>query len=447
MGEPARPRVGLFPCPFQGHLNPMFQLAHLLHRLGFPITVFLPPSIPDSVAGRIPHFDVVPLPGRVLPRLDNQTDVAAAIAALNAQCEAPFREALCRIASAEGVACVIVDALLFRVQEAAKDAGVPALVLRSSSAACFNAFILYPLLLSRGYHSIQQESHLEDPIPELPPLRVKDLVRAERTSSESLSRMLEQVVGAARTSSGIIFNTFDAVEAAELELLRRRLDGVPVFAVGPLSAVTGGAQCSLLAQDRRCMEWLDKQADRSVLYVSFGSLAVLEEEEFGEIAQGLAQSGQPFLWVVRPGQVRAGVGLPHDLMEVEERWMIVDWAPQQDVLGHPAVGGFWTHTGWNSTVESLAAGVPMLCSPRDYDQMGNARYVAHVWKVGLQIEFDNGPNREEISQAVRRLMVDEAGNDARARAKHTKDEVTDCVQPGGSSSRAIESLVDHICSL
>lgn len=156
MGEPARPRVGLFPCPFQGHLNPMFQLAHLLHRLGFPITVFLPPSIPDSVAGRIPHFDVVPLPGRVLPRLDNQTDVAAAIAALNAQCEAPFREALCRIASAEGVACLIVDALLFRVQEAAKDAGVPALVLRSSSAACFNAFILYPLLLSRGYHSIQQ---------------------------------------------------------------------------------------------------------------------------------------------------------------------------------------------------------------------------------------------------------------------------------------------------
>lgn len=127
--------------------------------------------------------------------------------------------------------------------------------------------------------------------------------------------MLEQVVGAARTSSGIIFNTFDAVEAAELELLRRRLDGVPVFAVGPLCAVTGGAQCSLLAQDRRCMEWLDKQADQSVLYVSFGSLAVLEEEEFGEIARGLAQSGQAFLWVVRPGQVRAGIGLPDELIE------------------------------------------------------------------------------------------------------------------------------------
>lgn len=157
-GDHARPRVGLFPCSFQGHLNPMFQLAHLLHRRGFPITVFLPPSTPDSVAGRIPHFDFVPLRGRMLPSLDSQPDVAAAIAALNAQCEAPFREALCRIASAEDVGCVIVDALLFRVQAAAKDAGVPVLAMRTSSAACFNAFILYPLLLSRGYpyHSIQQ---------------------------------------------------------------------------------------------------------------------------------------------------------------------------------------------------------------------------------------------------------------------------------------------------
>jgi len=103
--------------------------------------------------------------------------------------------------------------------------------------------------------------------------------------------------------------------------------------------------------------------------------------EFQEVAWGLAGSGHPFLWVVRPKLVRGcdGVRLPDGFEDaVEGRGMVIRWAPQQEVLAHPAVGGFWTHAGWNSTLEGAGEGVPMICRPDAVDQMMNARYVQEV---------------------------------------------------------------------
>ncbi|KAF3454615.1 hypothetical protein FNV43_RR05063 [Rhamnella rubrinervis] len=108
------------------------------------------------------------------------------------------------------------------------------------------------------------------------------------------------------------------------------------------------------------------------------------------MAWGLASSQQPFLWVVRPGLV-SGLDwielLPKGFREgVGERGCIVKWAPQQEVLAHEAVGGFWSHCGWNSTLESISEGVPMICKPCFGDQKVNARYVIHEWRVGIELE-------------------------------------------------------------
>ena len=204
---------------------------------------------------------------------------------------------------------------------------------------------------------------------------------------------------------------------------------------------------SLIKEDNSCITWLDKQIQNSVLYVSLGSLASIDKKELVEMAWGLANSKQPFLWVIRPGSVDDLEWyklLPEGFIEaIEENGCIVKWAPQKEVLAHGAVGGFWTHCGWNSTMESMSEGVPMICKPCFGDQRVNARYVSHAWKIGLQLE--NMFERGEIERAVKSLMVDKEGEEMRQRAKNLKEMVELCIR-GGSSYNSLNQLIELIIS-
>lgn len=122
---------------------------------------------------------------------------------------------------------------------------------------------------------------------------------------------------------------------------------------------------------------------------------------------------------------------------------IVKWAPQGEVLAHQAVGGFWSHCGWNSTLESLCEGVPIMCQPHFGDQRVNARLLSHAWKVG--IEWSYVMERDEIEEAVRRLMVNQEGMEMRQRALKLKNEIRLAVK-GGSSYDALNRLVKSILS-
>ncbi|GKB30005.1 UDP-glycosyltransferase 76H1-like protein [Tanacetum coccineum] len=133
----------------------------------------------------------------------------------------------------------------------------------------------------------------------------------------------------------------------------------------------------------------DKQAPKTVIYVSIRSVANTDEKVATEMAWGLVNSNHPFLWVVRPGSVpgfKWTEFLPDGLVaQMKDRGLIVKWATQKEVLAHNVVGGFWSHCGWNSTLESISEGVPMLCQPFDVDQKLNVRYLSHVWKIGVEI--------------------------------------------------------------
>jgi hypothetical protein len=189
---------------------------------------------------------------------------------------------------------------------------------------------------------------------------------------------------------------------------------------------------SLLLQDRGCLKWLDAQAPASVLYVSFGSIATMSAAELVETAWGLANSGHPFLWVLRPGLVRGtppseAPPLPDGFdAATRGRGVVVSWAPQEEVLAHPAVGAFWTHCGWNSTLESVCAGVPIMACPCFGDQMGNARYVEHVWRTGLTL--DGELERGKVEAAVAALMgPGEPGARLRRRARELKSSAAECM--------------------
>ncbi|KAG8081097.1 hypothetical protein GUJ93_ZPchr0007g4131 [Zizania palustris] len=437
----------------------MFHLAGVLHARGFAVTVFHP----DRNAldpSRHPSFDFVPVP---VPDGTSRGDgdeeglaTVARILALNRSCEAPFRERLAALLATPGcgdVACLVADAHLLTMMDVARRLGVPTLALRTGSAASFRLFAAFPMLCDKGYLPAQ-ESKLDAPVPELPPYRVRELMTFGNGGGDHrhnlIVEILSRAVAAARTSSGLILNTFNALETSEMAALRRDID-VPVFDVGPLHKLSPAApSSSLLKQDRGCLEWLDAQAPASVLYVSFGSIASMSAAELVDMAWGIANSGHPFLWVLRPGLVRGAptqATLPDGFDDsTRGRGAVVSWAPQDEVLAHYAVGGFFTHSGWNSTLESLCAGVPMLCRPCFGDQPGNARYVEHVWRAGLVL--DGGElEKGMVETAIRRLMEGDDGAEMRRRAGELKSRAGECITKAGSSCVSIDKLVNHIMSL
>lgn len=282
---------------------------------------------------------------------------------------------------------------------------------------------------------------------ELPPLRLKDLPRFNM-DNEDVIRLFSYTYNTSVKWSGLIWNTFDYLEQSAINEIHKRYQ-VPIFTVGPLHKHAPlQASINLLVQDERCLDWLDKQEPSSVLYVSFGSIASIEKSQFVEIAWGLANCKLPFLWVLRPDLVRGStkIELPDGFKEAtRQHGLVVEWAPQKEVLAHRAVGGFWTHCGWNSTLESVCEGVPMLCWPSSGDQFVNSRIISHVWKVGIAMEV--GLGRGHIEDCIGRLMVGKEGEELRDRIKIYKENAENCLKEGGSSCDSLSKFMDCILPL
>ncbi|KAJ1698548.1 hypothetical protein LUZ63_007060 [Rhynchospora breviuscula] len=439
-------RILLFPLPYQGHINPMLELASLLHLRGFSITIFHT-QFNSIDSTKHPSYDFISIIDGTTSNHFDVNDIPSQIIALNTNCEEPFHDSLRKFLSEnQGVACLVADLHWYKMHAVAKRLGVASLVLRTGSAASLRWFTAFSVLQEKVYHHLQ-ELKKDELVTELPPYRVKDLIFIDKSRLGDIATLVAQDVEAAQNSSGIIMNTFTAIESDEIQKLHQELS-VPIFAIGPLHKFTSQFQSSLLPQDRSCLDWLDKQAPGSVLYVSFGSLASLNYEEFVETAWGLANSRQTFLWVVRPGLVcgTENVSMPDGFDgEVRGRGVVVAWAPQLEVLAHDAIGGFWTHNGWNSTLEGIWEGVPMICRPFFADQMGNARYVTHVWKVGIELE--GKLERRIIEKTVRSLMKEKEGYEIRERMRVLRKNASECTKADGSSHLAINKLVHHILSL
>uniref|UniRef100_A0A6N2JZ15 anthocyanidin 3-O-glucosyltransferase n=1 Tax=Salix viminalis TaxID=40686 RepID=A0A6N2JZ15_SALVM len=143
------------------------------------------------------------------------------------------------------------------------------------------------------------------------------------------------------------------------------------------------------------------------MYVNFGSITTVTKEQLVEFGMGLAESCHPFLWIIRPDMVAGDSAIlpPEYTEETKERSFICSWCPQEEVLNHPSIGGFLTHSGWGSTMESISSGVPMLCWPFFGDQQTNCRYTCSEWGIGMEI--DSTVKRENVRKLVTELMEGE----------------------------------------
>ncbi|KAJ8432022.1 hypothetical protein Cgig2_026725 [Carnegiea gigantea] len=235
---------------------------------------------------------------------------------------------------------------------------------------------------------------------------------------------LRRLIHNSKRASALLFNTFDALDVDIFRAVSS--DFPPLYAIGPLQFLlepieatnkdTNSIGSSLWKEDPRCINWLDSFAPDSVVYVNFGSITVMTNDQYVEFAWGLANSNHPFLWITRPDLVTGDSAVlpPEFLEKTKNRGLIASWCNQEKVLAHPAIGGFLTHSGWNSTLESIYNGIPMICWPFFAEQQTNCWFSCKKWGIGMEI--DANVERSVIEMQVRELMEGEKGKEMRRKA-------------------------------
>ncbi|RYR34645.1 hypothetical protein Ahy_A10g049617 [Arachis hypogaea] len=439
-------RLLLMPLPFQGHITPLLHLGDILYSKGFSITI-IHTSFNSPDPSTHPHFTFLPIHESLSESEASSIDSLHLVDLINVRIIQPLKECLDKLmrSKEETVSCFIADAVLHSTQSVCDGFKLRRLVLRTGGATSFVVFASIPLLRENGYFPIQ-ESRLDEPVVELPPLKVKDLPWFETRDPELFYNLTSPIFDSLKASSGVIWNTFEELESSTISKFGQEFS-IPIYPIGPFHKhhfPKPSSSFTIWTPDTSCISWLDTKEPKSVVYVSFGSIASITEAEFLELAWGLAHSNHPFLWVVRPGLVRGSEWLellPDGFMEsLGGRGCIVKWAPQEKVLGHEAIGAFWTHCGWNSTLESVCEGVPMICMPCFGDQKVNAKYVSDVWKVGVKLE--GKVERIEIERVIKRIMSGDEGKEIRENVLNLKEKANLCLKEGGSSYNYLDALVN-----
>lgn len=269
-------------------------------------------------------------------------------------------------------------------------------------------------------------------------------------------------------AAGIFVNSWNDLEPVSLKAIRensffQKIPLPPVHAIGPLIK-----QDEVITEkDAEILAWLDNQPPDSVLFVVFGSGGTLTSEQLTELAWGLEMSQQRFILVARkPSDASASAAyfnvgsdendpllhLPAGFVKrTEGRGLVVpSWAPQVAILNHPSTGAFLSHCGWNSTLESVIHGVPVIAWPLYSEQRMNAAFLAE--EAGVVLKFSKVPgeelvDRREIEKTVRIVMEGEKGKAMRRRSKELKESAKIALNKGGSSYESLCNIVQYWKSL
>ncbi|KAI5670562.1 hypothetical protein M9H77_10926 [Catharanthus roseus] len=462
------PHVLIFPPPIQGPINSTFSIAELLCLAGFQITVLLTEDIHSRLQSRgniqkrferYPNFQLRTISDGLPEDHPRSNDTFLELyKSLHTKTKVYFKEMLTSGSfesnSGSPVSCIIADSLLRFTCDVAKEIGIPIIYLRTFSACCLWVFFCLPKLIEVGEIPYRRED--EDALVNCVPatesfLRRRDLpgyCRYVDTNNPAMELLIVEGEENAR-ANGLIINTFEELEGPILSHIRASCPNL--YPIGPVHAhlktklaaqnlsLTSTNSNILWEEDKSCISWLDSQPSKSVLYVSFGSLAMLTRDQILEFWHGLVNTGKRFLWVIRKDWKNEI--LAEFTKATEERGCIVDWAPQQEVLSHRAVGAFLTHSGWNSTLESIYEGVPMICWPCEGDQQTNSRFVEFVWKLGLDMK--DTCDRGTIEKTVKEIM-DVRRDEFRKSADNMAELARNSLIEGGSSFSAFNRLVDDI---
>ncbi|GJN26776.1 hypothetical protein PR202_gb14735 [Eleusine coracana subsp. coracana] len=450
------------PFPAQGHLNQLLHLSLQLASRGLPVHYAAPPEHvlqararlhgwDDSTLRRVEFHELAisayaspppdpaadsPFPSHLLPMWD----------AFVADAPAPLASLLADLSASHRRVVVFYDLMnAFAAEAAARLHNGEGFGLHCTAVSSFVGRMDGgdALLRERGLEYLSVEDYVTEEFLEF----VGERGRAAQTVPNS---------------SGILMNTCRALEGEFIDFVAERMAaaGKKVFSVGPLNPLLDGKR---QGEDARheCLAWLDAQPAASVIYVSFGSMSSLRTEQIVELAAALRDCNHRFVWVLRDadranvfadsnGDTRHAKFLSDFTKETEGKGMVITgWAPQLEILAHSATAAFVSHCGWNSTIESMSHGKPILAWPMHSDQPWDAELICKHFKAGFLVRPWE-KHREvvpaaKIREVFERLMsTDEEGRVVRERATALGEAVRADAAVGGSSHKDLEDFISHI---
>ncbi|XP_022732386.1 UDP-glycosyltransferase 86A2-like [Durio zibethinus] len=460
-----KPHAIFIPYPLQGHVIPSVHLAIKLASKGFTITFInthaihhqttkaqpeVEPDIFSTVreSGMDIRYTTVSdgLPVGFDRSLNHDQFMAALLHVFSAHVEDVVSQI---IRSGERVHCLIADTFFVWPSKIAKKFGLLYVSYWTEPALVFTLYYHLDLLRVNGHFGCQDcREDTIDYIPGVPAVEPRDMMSylQETDITSVCHQIIFHAFEDAKNADFVLCNTVQELELATISALRAK---VPFYAIGPIfpPGFTKSIVATSLWAESDCTQWLDKKPHGSVLYVSFGSYAHVKKTDLIEIANGLLLSKVNFLWVLRPDIVSSDDAdpLPVGFKEVVgDRAVIIPWCCQNAVLAHQAIGGFLTHCGWNSILESAWCKVPLLCYPLLTDQFTNRKLVVDDWKTGINLINKKPITKEEVSDNINRLMSGKSGDHYRNKVKEVKETLENALTPSGSAEKNMDQFIKEL---
>jgi len=471
-------KVYFIPFLASGHMIPLFDIATMFASHGQQVTVITTPSnaksLTKSLSSDAPsfiRFHTVDFPSQ-------QVDLPEGIESMSSTSDPTttwkihrgamlLKEPIEDFIQNDPPDCVISDSTYPWVNDVADKFQIPNITF---NGLCLFAVSLVETLKTYNLLHSQTNSNSDSSSFVVPnfPHHITLCGKPPKVVGMFLGMMLETV----NKSKALIVNNFSELDGEECIQHYEKTMGHKVYHLGPTSLIRKTVQEKSergdegAVNEHESLSWLNSERVNSVLYICFGSINHLSDQQLYEMACALEAAGHPFIWVVPEKK-----GKEDESEEEKEKWLpkgfeernigkkgliIRGWAPQVKILSHPSVGGFMTHCGGNSTVEAVSVGVPMITWPVHGDQFFNEILITQVRGIGVDVgatewcmngveERKKLVSRDSIEKAVRRLMDDgDEAKNIRLRAREFGEKATQAIQEGGSSYNDLLALIDEL---
>ncbi|XP_019178521.1 PREDICTED: UDP-glycosyltransferase 87A2-like [Ipomoea nil] len=445
----AKPKchVVAVPYPGRGHVNPMMNLCKLIavHRPDTVFTFILTQEWYGFIAAdpKPENLRFATVPNVIPSEIGRAKDFAAFFRATQTELEAPVEELLDRLDRPKPNV-IIHDTYLPWVVSLGIRKNIPVASLFTMSAATLSVFLHWDLLVQNGHSHNPNISERVNYLPGVPSIEVSDLPTPVHGKGNELVDDVLKVLSMVPKAQYLLFASVYELEAPAIDAIKQSLSSLPIHTIGPAIPYFSAAIDKTPSNSSdHIIKWLDSQPESSVVYISQGSFLSVSSSQLDEIVAGVHGSGVRFLWVTRAGEES------QFRRENNAGCLVVRWCNQFEVLRHRAVGGFWSHCGWNSAKEAAFAGVPVLTFPIFWDQTTNSKIIVEDWKMGVKVKRgDNGGlvGRGEIGGLLKRFMDLENAEmkEMRRRAKMVQQICHTSMEKGGSSYVNIDAFIKEI---
>ncbi|KAF9621734.1 hypothetical protein IFM89_027588 [Coptis chinensis] len=480
--------VVIFPFMAQGHQNPFLALARLIEQRKVYTIIFvstplniqkLKSSIPSDTSITFAELQFCSTDYGLPPDTENTDtltlELIARLLEASESLQAPFKQLLLDITKQDGRAplCIIADMFFGWTVDVANELGIFHSVFIAGSG--YGMSFYFSLTFNMSQFRNDAEEFILTDFPEAPPVHrsqvSNDFLGTDGTEPWCLFRLRQFYL--CLQSDCILLNTIEGLEKSRIAYFRSKTGGRPVWSIGPACTSvleknedykSEGTRKLMNVSSNNYLEWLNRHPPGSVLYVCFGSQGSILPSQMMELAMGLEASNKAFIWVVRPpfgfsvtDKIRREwlpEGFEDRIRDKGQGLLVYRWAQQLEILSHASTGAFMSHCGWNSVLESLSYGVPIIGWPLFGDQFFNSQMLEK--EAGVCVEIARGINSniigyKRIAEAISTVMgKTEKGEEIRRKAcevqEMMQEAITDCNGFKGSSVKALDEFFNSAIS-